>query len=92
MGFLIDYASEAGEGDGDVADLLQVTEEAEQVQAERIMEGDDMQMHIHSALKRMEARERKVLAYVSKEDDEEEEKGKVDDDEGWEVSLCFRAC
>ncbi|XP_035284019.1 NFX1-type zinc finger-containing protein 1-like isoform X2 [Anguilla anguilla] len=84
-----DVTSVATEGDGDVADLLQVTEEAELVQAERIMEGDDMQQYIHSALDRMAAAQREVLAYVPKEDDkeeEEDEKGKEDADEGWEIT------
>ncbi|KAJ8267933.1 hypothetical protein COCON_G00131050 [Conger conger] len=82
-----DSASDVTEGDGDVADLLQVTEEAEQMQAERIMEGDDMQKHIHSALKRREAREREDLAFVSKDNDEpEEEEGEQDGDEGWEIT------
>ncbi|KAJ8336970.1 hypothetical protein SKAU_G00381900 [Synaphobranchus kaupii] len=70
------------------ADLLQVTEEAEQMQAERIMEGDDMQKYLHSALVRMAATQREDLAYVPKEEkeDEEEEEGKQDKySKSWEI-------
>ncbi|XP_061109480.1 NFX1-type zinc finger-containing protein 1-like isoform X2 [Conger conger] len=81
-----DSASDVTEGDGDVANLLQVTEEAEKMQAERIMEGDDMQKHIHSALKRREAREREDLAFVLKDNDEPEEDG----DEGWEITRAMK--
>ncbi|KAI1902280.1 hypothetical protein AGOR_G00043080 [Albula goreensis] len=79
-------ASEAT--DGDVADLLQVTEEAEQLQAERMMEGDDVHEHIQNARRRLAATQRLVLAYVPGEDQEkEEEEGKPDDfNEGWEIT------
>ncbi|KAJ8272642.1 hypothetical protein GJAV_G00091700 [Gymnothorax javanicus] len=75
------------ESDGDVADMLQVIEEVEQMEAERLMEGDDIQMDIRKALKRMAARQGEVLAYVPEEDDEKEmEKGRPDDDEGWQIT------
>ncbi|KAJ8336972.1 hypothetical protein SKAU_G00381920 [Synaphobranchus kaupii] len=84
-----EVSSVAADGDGDVADLLQVTEEAEQMQAERIMEGDDVQKYIHTALERMAATQREDLAYVPKEEkeEEEEEEGKQDEyDEGWQIT------
>ncbi|XP_035285223.1 NFX1-type zinc finger-containing protein 1-like [Anguilla anguilla] len=77
-----DVTSVTTEGDGDVGDPLQVTEEAEQMQAERIMEGDNMQKYIHSALERMAATQREVLAYMPKEDDDDDD----DDEEGWEIT------
>ncbi|XP_064202537.1 NFX1-type zinc finger-containing protein 1-like isoform X2 [Anguilla rostrata] len=78
-----DVTSVTTEGDGDVGDPLQVTEEAEQMQAERIMEGDNMQKYIHSALERMAATQREVLAYMPKEDDDDDDD---DDEEGWEIT------
>ncbi|KAG9356146.1 hypothetical protein JZ751_000990 [Albula glossodonta] len=82
-----DVSSEDTDGDGDMADVLQVTEEAEQVQAERMMEGDNMHKHIQNARRRLAATQRLVLAYVAGEDQEKEEEGKPDDyDEGWEIT------
>ncbi|KAG9356145.1 hypothetical protein JZ751_000989 [Albula glossodonta] len=85
---VLSLAEPVEDEDGDVADLLQVTEEAEQLQAERMMEGDDVHEHIQNARRRLAATQRLVLAYVPGEDQEkEEEEGKPDDyNEGWEIT------
>ncbi|KAG7455459.1 hypothetical protein MATL_G00256900 [Megalops atlanticus] len=61
-----------GDGDADAEDLLQVAEEAELVQAERMMEGDDVQRHIQSARRRLAQTQRVVLAYVPEQEEKEE--------------------
>ncbi|KAJ8401480.1 hypothetical protein AAFF_G00383990 [Aldrovandia affinis] len=83
-----EVASVVTDGDGDVADLLQVTEEAEQVQAERMMEGDDMQKHIRSARRRLAVTQRVVLVYVPEEEQEKEEENRQqgDYDKSWEIT------
>ncbi|KAG2458417.1 ZNFX1 protein, partial [Polypterus senegalus] len=59
---------------GDVADLTQVMEEAEEIQAERMMDGDDVRIEIEKAKKRVVRVQKMILAYVPEEDKQEDDK------------------
>lgn len=61
-------------------------------QAERMMEGDNVEKHIQSAHNRIFTMEREVIAYIFKEEEEElRDKDEEDGyDQGWEVSRHCR--
>ncbi|XP_066577411.1 NFX1-type zinc finger-containing protein 1 isoform X2 [Amia ocellicauda] len=81
---ICEVASVTTEGVEAAADLIQVTEEAELVQAERMMEGDDVQKHIQNARRRLASMQNMVLAYAPGVE-EEQEQSQENYDEGWEI-------
>ncbi|XP_039610297.1 NFX1-type zinc finger-containing protein 1-like isoform X2 [Polypterus senegalus] len=75
---------------GDVADLTQVMEEAEEIQAERMMDGDDVRIEIEKAKKRVVRVQKMILAYVPEEDKQEDDKNnrkkRSAQDEEWQIT------
>uniref|UniRef100_W5N812 Zinc finger, NFX1-type containing 1 n=1 Tax=Lepisosteus oculatus TaxID=7918 RepID=W5N812_LEPOC len=82
-----DVASVTTEGDEAASDLIQVTEEADLVQAERMMEGDDVQKHIQHAQKRVARTQQELLVYIPAEQEgPEEENNEEAHDEEWQIT------
>ncbi|XP_043920598.1 NFX1-type zinc finger-containing protein 1-like [Protopterus annectens] len=72
-------------GNNSEEESLQIAEEAELVQAERMTEDDDVQKQLQSAKAKAAVRNKQILA-LEQTDEEEQQESTAADDEDWEIT------